>query len=137
MIAETKLLDYDLASLENEIKKIRQAIAGYETDSNIIAFENELLARMADFNNNYFPSPEFKYQVQRRQINEEKYSVEKEKEFLKTYNELIKKYGIELNHFSAKNFLDKWYIKNVKKEIDFAFEQIKKIKDVRNKRFWR
>ena len=134
MITETKLLDYDLASLENEIKKIRQAIAGYETDSNITAFENELLARMADFNNNYFPSPEFKYQLQRRQINEEKYSAEKEKEFLKTYNELVKKYGIEFNHFSAKKFLDKWYIKNVKKEIDFAFEQIKKIKDVRNKK---
>jgi len=89
---------------------------------------------MADFNNKYFPSPEFKYKVQKKQINEEKYSAEKEKEFLKTYNELVKEYGIELNHFSAKNFLDKWYIKNVKKEIDFAFEQIKKIKDVRNKK---
>jgi len=134
MITETKLLDYDIASLENEVKKIKQAIAGYETDSNITTFENELLARMADFNDKYFPSPEFKYKVQRKQINEEKYSAEKEKEFLKIYNELVKKYKIELNHFSAKNFLDKWYIKNVKKEIDFAFEQIKKIKDVKNKK---
>lgn len=134
MITETKLLDYDFISLENEIKKIKQAIAGYETDGNITAFENELLARMADFNNKYFPGPEFKYKIQRKQINEEKYSAEKEKEFLKTYKELVKKYGIELNHFSAKNFLDKWYIKNVRKEIDFAFEQIKKIKDVKNKK---
>ncbi len=134
MITETKLLDYDLASLENEIQKMRQAIAGYETDSNITDFENELLARMADFNDKYFPSPEFKYKAQRKQVNEGKYSAEKEKEFLKIYNELVKKYGIELNHFSAKNFLDKWYIKNVRKEIDFAFEQIKKIEDVRNKK---
>jgi len=109
-------------------------IDGYEADSNIIAFEKELLAHMVDFNNKYFPSPEFKYKIQRKQINEEKYSAEKEKDFLKTYNELVKKYGIELNHFSAKNFLDKWYIKNVRKEIDFAFEQIKKIKDVKNKK---
>lgn len=134
MIAETKLLDYDFASLENEIKKIRQAIAEYETDSNITTFENELLARMADFNNKYFPSPEFKYKIQRRQINEEEYSTEKEKEFLKIYNNLVKKYSIELNCFTAKNFLDKWYIKNVRKEIDFAFEQIKKIKDIKNKK---
>lgn len=134
MITETKLLDYDFVSLENEVKKIRQAIDGYEADSNIIAFEKELLAHMVDFNNKYFPSPEFKYKIQRKQINEEKYSAEKEKDFLKTYNELVKKYGIELNHFSAKNFLDKWYIKNVRKEIDFAFEQIKKIKDVKNKK---
>jgi len=134
MIAETKLLDYDITSLENEIKKIKQAIASYETDSNITAFENELLARMADFNDKYFPSPEFKYKIQRKQINEEEYSAEKEKEFLQIYNDLINKYKIELNHFSAKNFLDKWYIRNVRKEIDFAFEQIKKIKDVRNKK---
>jgi DNA modification methylase len=134
MIAETKLLDYDFVSLESEIKKTRQAIAGYETYSNITAFENELLDRLADFNNKYFPSPEFKYKAQRRQIDEEKYSVEKEKEFLKIYNGLVKKYGVELNDFSAKNFLDKWYIKNVKKEIAFAFEQIKKVKDVKNRK---
>ncbi len=134
MITETKLLPYDFASLENEIKKVKQATTSYETDSNISAFENELLARMADFNNKYFPSPEFKYKVQRKQLDEEEYAIEKEKEFLKTYNELVKKYGIKLNHFSAKNFLDKWYIHNVRKEIDFAFEQVKKIKDVKNKK---
>lgn len=134
MITETKLLYYYLASLESEIKKVKEAITNYETDSNITAFENELLARMADFNNRYFPSPEFKYKVQRRQIDEEKFAAEKEEEFSKVYNELVKKYGIELNHFSAKNFLDKWYISNVRKEIDFAFEQVRKIKDIKNKK---
>lgn len=134
MIAETKLLDYNITSLENEVEKIKQAILGYETDSNIIAFENELLSRISDFNNIYFPSPEFKYKLQRKQIDEAKYSSEKEKEFLNIYNGLVKKYGVELNSFFAKNFLDKWYIKNVRKEIDFAFEQIKKIKDTRSKK---
>ena len=134
MITETKLLDYDFPALESEVKKIRQAITNYEADIKLADFENELLTRMADFNNKYFPSPEFKYKVQRGQIDEKKYSTEKEKEFLKIYNDLIKKYGIELNHFSAKNFLDKWYIKNIRKEIDFAFEQIKKVKDVKNKK---
>jgi hypothetical protein len=134
MIAEAKLLDYDFASLENEINRIRQAIVGYETDGHITTFENELLARMAVFNNKYFPSPEFKYNVQKGEINEEKYSAEKEKEFLITYNELVKKHGIELTQNSTENFLDKWYIKNVRREIDFAFEQIKKINDARNKK---
>ena len=134
MITETKLLAYDFALLEGEAKKIMQAIANYETDSKITSFENELMARMATFNNKYFPSPEFKYNVQRGQINENKYAAEKEREFLKIYNALVKKYDIELNHFSAKNFLDRWYIKNVRKEIDFAFEQIKKLKDVKIKK---
>lgn len=134
IITETKLLPYDFLSVENEIRKVKEAITSYETDGNITAFEKELLAHMADFNNKYFPSPAFKYKVQRKQINEEKYAVEKEKEFLKTYDELVKKYGIELNHFSAQNFLDKWYIRNVRKEIDFAFEQVKKIRDIKNKK---
>jgi len=134
MMTETKLLDYDFPALESEVEKIRQAITNYEADINLTSFENELLMHMTNFNNKYFPSPEFKYKVQRRQIDEKKYSTEKEKEFLKIYNGLVKKYGIELNHFSAKNFLDKWYIKNIRKEIDFAFKQIKKVKDVRNKK---
>lgn len=133
MITETKLLAYNPISLEGEVKKIKQAIIGYEADK-IDDFENELLARMADFNNQYFPSPEFKYKVQKGQINENKYATEKEKEFLKIYNNLVKKYGIELNHSTGKTFLDKWYAMNVQKEIDFAFDQIKKIKDIKNKK---
>jgi len=134
MITETKLLDYDMVVLEEEIKKIKNAIANYETSNKINAFESELLKCLADFNNQYFPSPSFKYKVLRGQINESKYAGEKEKEFLKIYNSLVKKYGIELNHSAGKTFLDKWYVKNVRKEIDLAFEQIKKIKNVKNKK---
>ncbi len=134
MIAETKLLDYNLVALEKEVEKIREAIANYEADSKITSFENDLLPRMADFNNRYFPSPEFKYKIQRGQINESQYAVAKEKEFLRIYNGLVRKYKIELNHSAGSTFLDKWYIKNVRKEIDFAFELVKRIKNTKNKK---
>ncbi|MBI2463213.1 MAG: site-specific DNA-methyltransferase [Candidatus Spechtbacteria bacterium] len=135
MMTDVKLLDYDITSLENEVKKIKQAMTGYEVDGKMIAFENELLESMAEFNNSYFPSPDFKYKVQRGQINDEKkYATEKEMEFLSIYKNLVKKYGIELKQLEDKTFLDKWYIKNVRKEIDFAFEQVKKIKDIKNKK---
>jgi len=133
MIAETKLLDYDIVSLEDEVKKIRQAIIGYEADK-IANFENELSMCLTEFNDKYFPSPEFRYNVQRGQINENKYALEKEKEFLEIYNNLVKKHGIELNHSASKTFLEKWYISNVRKEIYFAFEQIKKVKNIKNKK---
>lgn len=132
-IAETKLLDYDFVALEDEIKKIKQIITGYETDK-IDNFENELLIHMADFNNKYFPSPGFKYKIQSGLMNESRYVSKKEQEFLKVYNNLIKRYAIKLNHSTNKTFLDKWYMENVRKEIDFAFEQIKKIKDIKNKK---
>jgi len=134
MITDVKLLDYDFTALENEVNKIRQAIMNYEFDNRVDVFEKELSACLADFNNKYFPSPAFKYKVQNRQIDENKYAIEKEEEFLKIYNNLIEKYGIELNHFSAENFLDKWYIKNIRKEIDFAHKQINKVKNIKNKK---
>ncbi|MGD9152061.1 MAG: DNA methyltransferase [Gammaproteobacteria bacterium] len=134
MITETKLLDYNLILLENEIKKIKQIITNYETNSKITKFENELTITLAKFNNQHFPSPKFKRKIQQGQINEKKYAEKKEKEFLKIYKRLIKKYKIELNKFSTESFLDKWYINNIRKEIDFAFTQIKKIKDTENKK---
>ncbi len=134
MVAEAKLLDYNLVKLEADIKKIKQAIINYETGNKISAFENELLVQMANFNNKYFPSPQFKYNVQQGRINENKYAIKKEREFLKIYNRLVKKYKIELNNFSAKNFLDKWYIKNIRKEIKFAFKQIEQTKNLKNRK---
>lgn len=135
MVTDVKLLDYDFFSLENEVKKMKQAMIGYETDNKMVVFEKDLLKKMAEFNIKYFPSPDFKYKILRGQIKDEnKYAIEKEKDFLKIYNDLVKKYKIELGQSGNKTFLDRWYIKNVRKEIDFAFEQVKKIKNIKNKK---
>lgn len=134
LISETKLLNYDFSELEEEIEKIRKSVATYEVDSKISSFEAELLGEMAKFNNKYFPSPVFKFKIQHGEIEEDKYAKEKEKEFLKIYSELVGKHKIELNQSTAQNFLDKWYIKNVRKEIDFIFSLIKKVKDARNRK---
>jgi len=136
MIAETKLLDYDLVSLENEAKNINQAISNYESVENISAFEKDLMLNLSSFNNSYFPSPEYKYKIFQKQIDENKFALEKEKEFLKIYNDLVKKYNVKLNNSSSKNFLDMWYIKNIREEINFAFDQVRKIKDIKNKKIF-
>jgi len=134
MIAETKLLDYNLDSLIREVKNVSLAITKFETDEKIEEFEEELYLELAKFNNKNFPSPDFKRKIYKREIDENKHSAEKEKEFLCIYNKLVAKYKIELKQDLDKTFLDKWYIKNIRKEIDFAFEQIKKVKDEKNKR---
>ena len=104
-----------MISLQEEIKKIKQALSNYEVDNSISVFEDNLTLILSEFNNTYFPSPEFKYQLQRKKINEAKYTMEKEKDFLTIYNNLVKKYGILLHSNSNKNFLDKWYIPSIKK----------------------
>jgi len=134
MITDTKLLDYNLDSLVKEIKNIDLVITKFETDGKLEEFEKELYFELAKFNNKNFSSPDFKRKIYKREIDENKYAVEKEKEFLDIYKNLVVKYKIELKQTENKTFLDKWYIKNIRKEIDFAFDQIKKVKDEKNKR---
>lgn len=134
MITEVKLLNYDLKSLKEDVKKIEKAILSFETSNNITTFEKELVQELDLFNNKFFPSPDYKYKVNRGIIDEEKDGREKEQIFLKKYEELIQKYKIKLKQYSDKGFLDKWYIDNVRKEIDFAFDLIKQIRDIRNKK---
>lgn len=134
MVTDAKLLDYNFETLTKEVDAIKKAITNFEADTNIAAFDNALYSELAKFNNQYFPSPQFKRDIYQRKINETKFAKEKEAEFLKTYNELIKKYDIKLKQEKNESFLDKWYIKNVRDEIDFAFEQTKKVKDEKNKR---
>ncbi|MBI2459205.1 MAG: site-specific DNA-methyltransferase [Parcubacteria group bacterium] len=134
MITDTKLLNYDIDLLVKEIKNIDSEITKFETDGRIEEFEKELYFELAKFNNRNFPSPDFKREIYKREIDENKYAIEKEKEFSEVYKKLVAKYKIELKQTKNKTFLDKWYIKNIRQEIDFAFEQIKKVKDEKNKR---
>ncbi|MBU0721990.1 site-specific DNA-methyltransferase [Patescibacteria group bacterium] len=134
MITDTKLLDYDLDLLIQDIKTINIAITKFETDAKIQEFEKELYLELTKFNNKNFPSPDYKRKIYKKEIDENKYSATKEKGFLNIYNKLVAKYKIELKQEKNKTFLDRWYIKNIRKEIDFAFDQIKKIRDEKNKR---
>lgn len=133
MIAQVKLLDYDFLSLEGEIREINKKINSFETNNKIDSFEQELFKKLAEFNDMYFPSPEFKYKIQRGGI-EDNYTVDKEKKILKAYEDLVKKYDIKLSQSKNKSFLDKWFVENVREEIDFAFSLVKKIKDIKNKK---
>jgi len=134
MIAEVKLLDYDIEKLKKVIKDILSKVVSFEVDNKLKDFEADLYAKMYDFNNKYFPNPEFKSKVNRREVNEWKFGLEKEKNYLNVYNDLIKKYKIRLEQNEKSSFLDKWYIESVRKETDFAFGLIKNIKDIKLKK---
>ena len=134
MITDAKLFDYNFEVLLADVNKVKKAIAGFEADTNIAVFDQQLYIELAKFNNQYFPSPAFKSNVYQGKVNESLLAKGKEKEFLAIYNKLVKKYKISLAQEKNDNFLDKWYIKNVRQEIDFAFAQIKKVEDEKNKR---
>jgi hypothetical protein len=133
-ISNVKIGKYDFIDLHNEIQKITKSLIHYLKDSNTVKFETRLLEELAKFNNKYFPSPEFKYKVRNREINEKEYGTKKEKEFLKIYFKLVDEYGIKLKQKKSENFIDKWFLQSVRDEIDFVFNLIKKIKNIETKK---
>jgi len=129
IIASCKIQQYETEKLEEIVSAMKRALRCAEDDLHIQAFEDELLEELSQFNSKYFPSPRFKYDLHRRVIDEEKYAREKEKEFLPTYNKLVKKYGICIHPKEKGSFVDIWFIDSVRREIDLIADFVKKQKE--------
>lgn len=133
-ISNSKLGIYDTKDIEYEVNKILKELYKIEDAANITEFENELNFHLFNFNNKYFPSPQYKIKVRNKELNAWKYGREKEELFLETYVNLIEKYRIKLSQEKNNNFLDKWYLSNVREEIDLAFNMVKEISNAGTKK---
>lgn len=129
LISNIKIGKHDFEELTRVIKQMTNNLEDFLKDVHAIDFESELLTELNKFNSKHFPSPEFKYKIRQGQVDERKFGNEKEKEFLKTYDTLVKKHGIKLKQQNKESFLDKWYLQAIRDEINFMFEQIKQIKN--------
>jgi len=134
LISNVKIEKYDLVEIQKEINQITKALKQFLSNAHAIEFENLLLKELNKFNNKYFPVPEYKYKVKRGEINEDEYGAEREKEFLPVYWNMVKKYGIKLKQDSDDSFLDKWYMKHIRDEIEFVFGEVKKNKKLKVKK---
>jgi hypothetical protein len=134
LIGNCKVAKYDMADLQNEIGRITKALDGFIKDSKAVEFEEKLLQELYDFNNRYFPVPDYKYRLRNGEINESEYAAEKEKLFMPVYDRLVKEYDIQLRQEKSETFLDKWYSQHIRNEIDFALEEVKKISNVTTKK---
>jgi DNA modification methylase len=129
LISNSKIAKYDILEIEKEASSITNALLGFIEKTNIIKFEEELLSELYLFNNKYFPVPEYKYKLRRREINEEKYALAKERMFLPIFQKLIKKYNIKIKQDNDDTFIDKWFFPQIRSEIEFVFSKVKKIKN--------
>lgn len=133
MISNCKVTKFDLIVLKSEVLRITTALKSFLVNSHTVDFENNLLEELYKFNNKYFPVPDYKYRLAQGKIDEDKYGKEKEKEFLPTYNNLVQQYKIKLRQEKEKKFLDIWYTQHIRDEIEFVFNEIKKINSIDTK----
>lgn len=129
LIANVKISKVAFAELRKELNRITTALQKFILENNNSAFENELLEQLNQFNKTYFPSPEYRIRVAQGEVNEKEYSPKLEIQFSQVFNKLKEKYQIKIQKEHTSNFLEKWYLEPVRKEIDFTFEQIKKIEN--------
>jgi DNA modification methylase len=134
LIGNCKVAKYDIADSLNETKRITTALDNFIKNSNAVEFEEKLLQELYVFNNRYFPVPDYKFQLRKGEISEAEYAAEKEKLFLPIFKRLVEKYNIQLRQEKNDTFLDKWYSQHIRNEIDFVFEEIKKIKNTNTKK---
>jgi hypothetical protein len=133
LIGNSKVAKYDIANIQNKLQQITKSLEDFVKNSHVIEFEEKLLLELNKFNNQFFPVPEYKFRLRNGEIEEKKYGTEKEKQFLPIYESLVKEYKIRLRQEKNETFLDKWYSQHVRNEIDFVFEEIKKIHDTHTK----
>jgi len=131
LIANCKVSNYDITLIKNELSRITNILKCFLSNSKTIEFEEELLKELYIYNSKYFPVPEYKYKLRNGGINEKKYGIEKENDFLPIYKNLISKYKVQLRQKSTTTFLDKWYTQHIRDEINIVFNEIEKIKDIK------
>lgn len=129
MLDNCKLAKIDLAILTQHIQNITNRLKIFIANSDVLEFEEKLLQKLNEFNNKYFPVPEYKYKVARKEIDPKIYGEEKAAEFLPTYNQLVDEYGIQLRQEKQDTFLGKWFTQQIRNEIEFVYAQIKEIED--------
>ena len=129
LIDNCKVAKYNIADIQNELKRITKSLENYIKNSNAVEFEDKLLIELNNFNNKYFPVPDYKYRLRNGEINEKQYGAEKEKEFLPIYENLVNQYNIKLRQDKNETFLDKWFSAHIRNEINFVFELIKEINE--------
>lgn len=134
LISNVKIQDVNFTDLVTQINHITRELRWFVSGANHIDFENKLADFLDVYNNEFFPSPEFKIKVRKREINETEYTSIHAARVAKKFNELVKEFNLKIKQESRERFLEKWFLLPVREEIDFVYRQIEQIKNESTKR---
>lgn len=134
LISNVKIQNVNIENLQNTLNNISLKLKNFVSENNNLKFEEELLEELNVFNKKYFPSPEFKIKVRNKEINEREHVEKYELQSQLIFQKLISKFNIKITQNKKSRFLDIWYLVPVRKEIDFVFDEIKKIDDIQIKK---
>ncbi len=129
MISNLKLCKISLKELNNAAYKIEKEIESSPVGISARKFESELLEKLSVYNKKHFPSPAFKRQIRKGEIDEKSYGTEHANKFLPVYYRLLKKYNINNTPPGGKGFLDNWHLWPLRQEIEIARTHIQAVSE--------
>jgi hypothetical protein len=151
LISKVKIEKYDMHDLYIILKKALQQTIAFSAENFDDNYIDSLKDFISKFNDEYFPSPEFKRKIYNNQIDEKEYINEKMKIFRQEYSDFKKEYrenpnkksnqrtlNFERNSKKAdlksleeeiedKDFIVKWYPDRIRKEIGFYRKRIEEV----------
>jgi hypothetical protein len=134
LISNVKVRKVDLANLKTESNRITKALREFVRDGKHVAFEERLLEFLNEYNNEFFPSPEFKIKARTGEINEKEHTRKHEAVVLQRFKQLASDFNIDIKQVGQERFIDKWFLRPIRDEIDFVFEQINQVEDSKTKK---
>ncbi|MBW8011953.1 MAG: site-specific DNA-methyltransferase [Chloroflexi bacterium] len=130
LISNVKVKKHHLAKIQYEIQKISKGLIQFVSENNWGNFEQQLLSELYVINKRYFPSPKYRYQVRRKEIDQKTYSKKVEYEFQPIFNKLVNEYKLKILQNNGKDrFLDKWFLDTVRQEINLVQNLISQIEE--------
>lgn len=134
MISNAKVSKYNHLKIKEAASGLTMDLENFQRKQNNLAFEEHLLFKLAQFNKEHFPSPEYKRKLNKGVIDEKAYSADKVKRLLPAYHRLIKKFKIKKTQKKDDLFMSQWFTHPVRREIDFMFNQLQRTADADVKR---
>lgn len=134
LISNIKIEKHNLVDIQRQIHVITSALKQFISQSNIPEFDAQLTEELAKFNNLYFPSPDFKYNVRRGLINQDQHGKECEEKFLLRYFQLVNQYHVQLRQEQPDTFLDTWYLRPIRQEIEVVRKHVNQIENPETRR---
>jgi len=135
LISKVKIGKYDLIKLDRMARDVCFKTREFSQKAFDDSFDNQLKEKLNEFNKKYFPNPEFKRNVWKGVIKDEKkYGEEKLKQFLDENKEFFEKNGTKdvselLNEKAMSGFLYKWFPKRVRQELFYYIKFLEQVED--------
>ena len=134
LISKVKSENYNFDTLAKELLFALNKVESFSMENFDNQYELELKEKLSVFNNEYFPSVEFKKKVITNKINERNYASKKLNLFVEKNRKLLKKDGIRLiaklqNERIMSGFLAEWFSTRVKQELFYYLSLIGYVKD--------